>query len=426
MNSKIQLLLIVIVVLLVGIAIGYTVKPSGNFSNSNVTSASQTQQSKLPNTIAIGGLFPLSGDLQTFGQQNSLALQLAASDINAFFNSTGLPYQVKIVIEDTQTSPDVALQKLQSLYSQGIKFVAGPMASSEVKNVMGFANSNHILIFSPSSTSPALAIPNDFIFRLVVDDRLQGEALAQLANHYGLKHVVVVWRGDDWGDNLANSTISNLQAIGIEAINGPRYSTQANDFTSEVSQLANTVSSLISKYGASSVGVILISFEEGVQFMDQASQYQTLSSVRWIGTDGIAKSGKLIGDPVAAAFAVKTNLTATISGTLPNPKYDNLTKRFVAQLGTEPISYAYNTYDIAWLLVLSIITAGEYNPDKVVKVLPTIASDYYGVTGWTQLNSNGDRAFANYFIYSVVSKANQFEWAYAGMYDTATKSFTFS
>jgi branched-chain amino acid transport system substrate-binding protein len=425
MDYKTQLVIVAVIMLLVGIAAGYAVKPSAPQSAPNTTTTAQGQQSKLPNVIVIGGLFPLSGDLQTFGQQNSLALQLAASDINSFFNSSGLPYQVKVVIEDTQTNPDVALQKLQSLYSQGVKFVAGPMASSEVKNLMGFANSNHILIFSPSSTSPALAIPNDFIFRLVVDDRLQGTALAQLAKYYGLKHVVVVWRGDDWGDNLANSTLSNLAALGIDAIRGPRYSVQVSDYTSEVNQLASTVSSLVNKYGASSVGVILVSFEEGVQFMDQASQYQTLSNVRWIGTDGIAKSGKLIGDPVASAFAVKTNFTATISGTLPNPKYDNLTKRFVAQLGTEPISYAYNTYDIAWLLTLSILTAGEYNPDKVAKILPTVASDFYGVTGWTQLNENGDRAFANYFIYGVANVQNQYQWTYVGMYDTATNAFTF-
>jgi len=422
MDSRAQLIIVAIVALLIGAAVGYVAKPSSSPSSTGTTA----QQAKQTTVIQIGGLFPLSGELQTFGQQNSLALQMAASDINSFFNASGIPYQVKVIIEDTQTNPDVALQKLQSLYSQGVKFVVGPMASSEVKNVMGFANSNHILIFSPSSTSPALAIPNDFIFRLVVDDRMQGEALAQLANHFGLKHVVVVWRGDDWGDNLANSTLANLASLGIDAISGPRYSTQASDYTSEVNQLASTVSSLISKYGASSVGVILISFEEGVQFMDQASQYSSLSSVRWIGTDGIAKSGKLIGDPVAAAFAVKTNFTATVSGTLPNPKYDALTNRFVQQLGTEPITYAYNTYDIAWILALSIVTAGEYNPDKVVKVLPTIASDFYGVTGWTQLNQNGDRAFANYFIYGVAKEANQYQWVYAGMYDTATKAFTFS
>ncbi|MEM0021579.1 MAG: ABC transporter substrate-binding protein [Fervidicoccaceae archaeon] len=427
MNAKVQIAVIAIVFLVIGIAVGFGLKTQTTSTTpSTNTTAQQSTSAKTLTTIALGGLFPLSGDLQTFGQQNSLALQLAASDINAFLNSSGLPYQVKVFIEDTQTNPNVALQKLQSLYAQGVKFIVGPMASSEVKNIMGFANSNHIIIFSPSSTSPALAIPNDFIFRLVVDDRMQGEALAQLAKYYGLKHVVIVWRGDDWGDNLANSTIANMALLGIDAITGPRYSVQASDYTSEVNQLANTVSSLIGKYGESSVGVVLISFEEGVQFIDQASQYQSLSSVRWIGTDGIAKSGKLISDPVAASFAVKTNFTATIAGTLPNPKYENLTARFIQSLGTEPISYAYNTYDIAWILTLSIITAGDYSPDKVIKILPTIASNYYGVTGWTQLNANGDRAYANYFIYAVDSQQGQYVWSYKGMYDTATKSFTFS
>jgi len=111
MDSKAQLIIVAIVALLIGVAVGYVAKPSSSPSSIGTT----TQQAKQTTVIQIGGLFPLSGDLQTFGQQNSLALQMAASDINSFFNASGIPYQVKVIIEDTQTNPDVAVSRSRSL-----------------------------------------------------------------------------------------------------------------------------------------------------------------------------------------------------------------------------------------------------------------------------------------------------------------------
>ena len=435
MNTQTTTLVIaVIIALLVGLGIGYAVKGGGATTVTQTSTQTQEKtltqtktvtqtaqaQTGLPNIIKIGALFPLTGDLSMFGENNQAALKLAEKDINTFLQNTGFPYQVKFVIEDTETKPDVALQKLQTLYSQGIKFVIGPMASASVRNLKGFADSNDIIVFSPSSTSPALSIPGDNIFRLVVDDTFQGKVIAGLVKQAGIEHAVIVWRGDDWGDGLRDATAKNLKALGIEEIDGPRYSPEAKDFSAEVSQLASTVDNLVKQYGADKVGVILICFQEGVQFMIQSSQYNALGNVRWFGSDGIAKATPLISDPTAAAFAEKTKFEAPISALNENPKTDALKKRFTDMLGREPETYAYNSYDIAWILAFSLLTVHSYDPVKVKAVIPEIAADYYGVTGWTKLNNAGDRAFANYYVWTVVSQAGEYKWSLLGIYDTTS------
>ncbi len=430
------LVIAAIIALVIGVAVGYMVKSPGQPETVTVTetvggagetvTVTQTLTETaaaaggLPQEIKIGALFPLTGDLSMFGENNAAALQLAEEDINAFLQEAGLPYRVKVVIEDSETKPDVALQKLQSLYSQGIKFVIGPMASSEVRNLKGFADSNKIIIFSPSSTSPALAIPDDYIFRLVTDDTFQGKVIAGLVKQAGIEHAVLVWRGDDWGDGLKDATAGYLQEMGIETIDGSRYSPESKDFSAEVSQLASTVQDLVNQYGTEKVGVILICFQEGVQFMLQASQYDVLSSVRWFGSDGIAKATPLTADPVAAEFAEKTKFEAPIAALQENPKTQSLKERLVQQLGREPETYSYNTYDIAWILTLSLLAVDDYNAEKVKAVLPEIANDFFGVTGWTKLNDAGDRAFANYFVWTVVLEGGQYQWSLVGIYDTTT------
>jgi branched-chain amino acid transport system substrate-binding protein len=294
------------------------------------------------------------------------------------------------------------------------------MDSASVRNLKGFADSNNIIIFSPSSTSPALSIPGDNIFRLVTDDNFQGQVIAGLVKQAGIEHAVIVWRGDDWGDGLHDATVQNLKKLGIEAVDGPRYSPEAKDFSAEVNQLADTVDKLVKQYGADKVGVVLICFQEGVQFMIQSSQYDVLGQVRWFGSDGLAKATPLTSDPTAAAFAEKTKFEAPIAALEENPKTESLKQRFVQILGREPETYAYNSYDIAWILTFSLLTVNDYNATKVKAVLPEIANDYFGVTGWTKLNEAGDRAFANYFVWTVVSQAGEYKWSLVGIYDTTS------
>ena len=50
-----------------------------------------------------------------------------------------------------------------------------------------------------------------------------------------------------------------------------------------------------------------------------------------------------------------------------------------------------NAYDAAWLVALSVMAAGRYDGETIAKILPIIAQHYYGVTGNTALDRNGDR-----------------------------------
>ena len=116
----------------------------------------------------------------------------------------GIPIRIRVVYENTETKPTVALEKLKVLYGQGVKIVVGPMASSEVRQIKTYADENKILVFSPSSTATDLAIPDDYIFRNVPDDTVQGRVIAKLLYELGYKVIVLVWRGDTWGDGLKN------------------------------------------------------------------------------------------------------------------------------------------------------------------------------------------------------------------------------
>ncbi|MGC9096801.1 MAG: penicillin-binding protein activator, partial [Infirmifilum sp.] len=194
---------LVVVALFLGVILGYFIAP-------RQSSSASTQII----TVPIGALLPLTGDLSSFGKRNQHALELAVQDINAFAESVGSPFRFKLLVEDTATSPEQARAKIQVLAAQGVQAIVGPMASSEVSSVKQFADANKIVIISQSSTAPSLAIPGDYIFRVVPNDNYQGRALARLVWSSGFKSAAVIYRNDAWGKGLYDSFTARFQELG--------------------------------------------------------------------------------------------------------------------------------------------------------------------------------------------------------------------
>jgi branched-chain amino acid transport system substrate-binding protein len=85
---------------------------------------------------------------------------------------------------------------VQTFYQAGIRVVIGPAASFQVKAIKSYVDDNKLLIISPSSTAPTLAIPGDYIYRTVGSDAGQAKALAALVKSQGINKVIVFHRDD--------------------------------------------------------------------------------------------------------------------------------------------------------------------------------------------------------------------------------------
>ena len=94
-------------------------------------------------------------------------------------------------------------------------------------------------------------------------------------------------------------------------------------------------------------------------------------------------------------------------------------------LTPEPEIYALCAYDAFWLAALTYIS-NDY-PIEVGKFMAGFvrqANDYFGVTGWTTLNSSGDREFATYDFWGIIQNGSDFDWEVRARYDNNTKVLT--
>jgi branched-chain amino acid transport system substrate-binding protein len=415
-----------IIGLVIGLVVMYGVAPSLAPPSASMVATTQS----MSGTYTIGTLLSLTGALSSYGQREKVAVDMAISDINAWLNASGSRVQFQVHHTDTATDPAVALQQLQSLAAQGIQVYIGPMASSEASNVLAYANTNHLVLISQSVTGVSLAIPNDFLFRMVPTDNAQSQAVARVAYQYGVQDVIVVARHDAWGDGLSQAFETRYQQLGGTIIDTVEYTPVTSgtpDFSPQLTQMKSDYDTAVAKYGASKVAVVAVMFNEVSVMLQQASSsYKELLGTVWFGTDGTA-GDNLVTGAASGAAAAQVKLLSTVFAPTRSDKYTAFTNAFVAKYGGNPDTYSYTAYDATWVAALSILAVGKNDGAAVQKILISVANNYYGVAGWPDLNANGDRTIGDYDLYEVVAtNSTAVQWAHVGTWSATTDTVTYS
>ncbi|MGC9051066.1 ABC transporter substrate-binding protein [Pyrobaculum sp.] len=353
-----------------------------------------------PNVVEIGVLQPLSGRLASLGELAAAAARLAEQDVNAYLTKINATFRVRVVVADTAADPTKALDQMKALHSRGVKFYV-VRTSGEVRTMKPYADENKLVTISISSTAPALAIPNDYIFRLPPDDNKQVRAISKILQDAGVKAVVVIWRNDDWGNGLVKGLESLAQSRGFEVVRAATYDPQKGEFSTEVSVLAQRVRDAVSKYGADKVAVAAFGFAELQTIFITAAKYPELRQVKWYGADGSTGLKELLV-PDAAEFAVAVGgFVSPKFAPARSPYYDRVRNYILQNYNREPDSYAYNAYDAIWLIAYSILQAGTTDTQKIQQIFPEVAGRYFGASGYTKLNEAGDRDSADYEIWAI-------------------------
>ena len=357
---------------------------------------------EIPEEVRVGSLLPLTGGYSSVGVQVDAATQLAIDDFNAYLEEMGAGWQFVLTREDSASNPVISLEKIHALHTGGSDIVFGPAGSERVASVKNYVDSNNMLVLSCCSTSPAISIPGDRIFRIVADDFNQGLALGKLLEHRGIDAIVTIHIGDTYGDGLIGAATAHFMSRGgIVSENGIRYHPDIREFSAPVSALANEVRRYVDVYGADRVAVVVVAFREIVSILQAADNYPVLKRVHWFGSETIAQSGHVVNDRIASAFANEAGLSTVQLLLSTGYKADHVAKALADEFGDSPHAFVYTGYDAVWLAGLSILEAGSAHPSDIAMVLPDVAAGYSGALSNTQLNENGDLAMTNYQIWTI-------------------------
>ena len=370
--------------------------------------------------VRIGGLFPLTGILDSAGAEGRAAVDLGIRDFNAYLAERGAGWYLEMVVEDTATDPDVALEKIRKLHQAGITAILGPMTSGNVNGVKEYSDQNGMLVLSCCSSATSLAISGDSVYRLVPDASVSGSALSRLAEHAGVGALVLIWRGDTHGDGMWRVISDDFESRGGAIHAGVRYWPDAPDLELEVELLDKHVREAIELYGPGKVAVMMASYDEFVSISEAAAGYDALGGVAWFASESSTLTDALDKNRVAAEFAERVDLTSVQTTSTRGEEYGRLAAEMAAQLGRDPSTIWPHAYDSVWVLGLSILHANSTDAAHIREALPGAAAGYSGALLSTRLNEAGDLLPTDYRIVRVAGG----DWTAVGNYSTATDAIT--
>lgn len=375
----------------------------------------------------VGVLLPLTGSGYSSGEAMAVSLEVARQDITGYFATAGIKQKLVLDIADTKTDTAEALKQLQSLFEKGIRMIIGPYSSAELSHIKNFADAHDILVVSPSSVAVSLGIPGDNIFRFVPSDVIQGKAVTKLFTEDKIRVIVPVIRDDLWGNDLLAATSADFIKTGGMVQPAIKYDPATAVFTDVLNYLDTAIAGELTHHNPNEVAVYMISFAEGTKIMSEAKKYANLNNVYWYGASAFAQNEAMLNDTNAALFAYTHGLPCPLYGLTDaaKDKWQPLIDRIENQIGRTPDVYSITAYDALWVLVRTRLAAGANPPVDLLKnVFINEADDFFGASGNTLLDDNGDRATGNYDFWAVKKDSSGYLWKRVARYNSFDGNIT--
>lgn len=351
--------------------------------------------------MKIGALVPLTGDLQSYGETSLNGIKLAAKHINEQGGVLGGDAQV--AVGDTQTTPQVGVDAAQKLVNvEGVSGIVGALSSGvTIPAASSVTSQAGVPQISGASTSPEITTlnDNDFLFRTVPTDAVQGLALSEITNNQGYKKVGVVYINNDYGAGLAEAFSEAYKTAGGEIAGSVAYEKGQASYRGELQRAAD----------GGAEALVLIGYpENGITILRQALEGGYFN--KFVLSDGM-KAPEII-DSIGADYmngSVGTAPAAAGEGA------DLFKQAYEAEFGElPPKPYIDSAYDATFLLALAAEKAGSNDPKAVRDALRDVANppgvqvrpgewekakklladgqdvDYEGAAGPVNFDKNGD------------------------------------
>ena len=327
-------------------------------------------------TIKLGLITPLTGDVKTFGESCKNAFLIAIED----YSKTG-KYQITPVIADDRNDATEGTNAALKLITQDkVAGIIGPLTSKIAIPVSEIADKNKVPMISNATNPKSNGYDGKrkpYVFRSCFTDPFQGSVAANFAlKDLKANTAAVLYDvGNDFSKGLAEFFKTTFEKGKGTILAYESYQKDDVDF-----------SALITKIGVKKPDVIFL-----------PDYYNKVSLIaRQVREKGL-KSALLGGDGWDSPDLIKIGGSAIIGNYFTNhysaERKDKVAEAFMGKYkqkyGAVPDALAALTYDATMLYLQSLDKAKKATPEEVMKCL-TDLKNFKGVTGNISFDRNGD------------------------------------
>lgn len=357
----------------------------------------------------MGSIASDTGGASRYGQEIRAASDLAIAHFNEYLGLRGEKWQISVERLDDMTDADTLLRHLEELDQKDIKLVNGPAIDVISPDALRYADANGMVLTSCCSSVPSLAIADDALFRLLPDQRLHGQAIAELMYEVRkVRHIIPVGIQGTWSGELLEASRVAFERMGGSSSDAILYGDSGaapgdgGAIRAAAADLAAEAERVIGQRGADGTAVLYIGYGEGPELLKAAAPHDVLGKVLWFGADQNTALPNIADDPEAAEFARQVWFMA-VQPTVPDNFVNEEIRDHLRRASIDASPYASYAYDAVWVLGLSILSAQSADPADVrAEIIPT-AMRHVGAIGSTELNENGDLLDAKYRTWMLIS-----------------------
>ncbi len=194
-------------------------------------------------TTKIGAVLPTSVD---WGRPIAETAQFAVDQVNAAGGVNGC--EIEMVLRDTQVDPKVGVDAAKALVDlEGVDLLLGAVSSGVSMPILTSVTvPGDVMQMSCCSSSTAFTKlseegkTNGLWFRTFATTGVQSAVAAKVAQDQGFKSVAVLYKNDDWGQDMARLISADFAAVGVEVTASVAINDGQPSFRGEVTEALAT------------------------------------------------------------------------------------------------------------------------------------------------------------------------------------------
>ncbi len=349
---------------MVGCGNGNT-QDGGNANNAGATG----------DTIKIGGLAPLTGDVSVYGVAVDNGVKMAVEEINA--DGGVLGKQIEYIVYDEKGDATEAVNAYNKLVqSDNVVAIIGDVTSKPTLAVAQQAAKDKIPLITASGTAENITQAGENIFRACFIDPFQGELMASYASKkLEKKTAAIIYNiSDDYSKGLYEAFEAAAGDLGIEVVQVEGYGKGTVDFKAQLTNIKSKNPDVI---------FLPVYYQDvaliAVQAKELGIEAQFLGADGWDGVIGQVDESNM--DAVNGAY-----FCSQYSAQSDDPDLQAFLSKYKETYGMDASQFAVLGYDAMKMLAQAISEAGSTDSAAITSAMAAI--DFTGLTGHMTFDEN--------------------------------------
>lgn len=303
--------------------------------------------------ILIGHLSPFSGGLGWAGEETRKGIETAMADIN----SAGvLGQEVEYTSQDTESSPQAALQGFETLNSRGVTAIVGPTSATATSVAQPIIDAEVAMITPYAGTSQLDDVHGGYIWRTVSSDSVGGQVQAKYMLDQGWDRVARSFLNEQGPQSFSSAFADYFEANGGTVTAVEQLNPGADSYSSNIQSMT----------GTDPDAIVMIAGTETTELFVRNYRQRGVDLPLMLGDDTVTP------DIIDSLGDAAEGLLAQSSGS--TELYEEFATKYRDLHGEEPGTWPHTAYDSMNLIALALQNAGEVSRQAVADNLREVAS----------------------------------------------------